>query len=369
MILPTSFPPRIEETPVLAHLIQDPAKAVNAIARAKPPELDEYGQLPKLASTFDHVDGLFYFTYAVCIFFFVLILGVLLFSVVKYRRRTFDQPAASNTTHNTPLEVVWTVIPLIIVMVMFAWGFKGCLDMTTVPQAASQNTYKATAAQWNWTFTYPNHPEKSRGAVWLEVNKPVQFLLESEDVLHAFYIPSMRVKRDVIPGRFQTVWFTPTQLGDFHLFCAEYCGDSHSLMYAQVHVVTAEEFAKAPWYTFDDSTPAKAAASGESIYKAQCSACHSVNGVGGAAPSWAGDKGLFRKDGDKVVGRERQVVEGGATKTVVADEAYIRESIRMPLAKLVADYATKANMSAFGPEKLSDRELNAVIEYMKTLAK
>jgi cytochrome c oxidase subunit 2 len=354
---------------VLAQLIQDPAKSTTAIDYAKPPELDAYGQLPKLASTFDHVDGLFYFTYAVCIFFFVLILGVLLFSVVKYRRKTFDQPAASNTTHNTPLEVVWTVIPLIIVMVMFAWGFKGCLDMTTVPQEASRNTYKATAQQWNWTFSYPNHPEKSRGAVWLEVNKPVQFLLESEDVLHAFYIPSMRVKRDVIPGRFQTVWFTPTQLGEYHLFCAEYCGDQHSQMYAKVHVVTAEEFAKAPWYTFDDSTPQKAAKSGESIYKSQCAACHQIDApVAALAPNWGGAKGLFKKDGDKVVGRERQVVEGGQTKTVAADEAYIRESIRMPLAKLVAEYATKANMNAFGPDKLSDRELNAVIEYMKTLA-
>jgi cytochrome c oxidase subunit 2 len=353
---------------VLAQLIQDPAKSAPAVNYAKPPELDAYGQLPKLASTFDHVDGLFYFTYAVCIFFFVLILGVLLFSVVKYRRKTFDQPAASNATHNTPLEVVWTVIPLIIVMVMFAWGFKGCLDMTTVPQAASQNTYKATAQQWNWTFTYPNHPVKSSGAVWLEVNKPAQFLLESEDVLHAFYIPSMRVKRDVIPGRYHTVWFTPTQLGEFHLFCAEYCGDSHSQMYAKVHVVTAEEFAKAPWNTFDDSTPELAAKSGENIYKALCSACHSVNGQSVLAPSWGGDKGLFAKKDGKVVGRERQVVENGQPKTVVADEAYIKESIRMPLAKLAADFATKANMNAFGPDKLNDRELNAVIEYMKTLA-
>lgn len=354
---------------MLAQLIQDPAKTAPAVDYAKPPELDAYGQLPKLASTFDHVDGLFYFTYAVCIFFFALILGVLLFSVVKYRRKTFDQPAASNTTHNTPLEVVWTVIPLIIVMVMFAWGFKGCLDMTTVPQAASQNTYKATAAQWNWTFTYPNHPAKSSGAVWLEVNKPAQFLLESEDVLHAFYIPSMRVKRDVIPGRYQTVWFTPTQIGEFHLFCAEYCGDQHSQMYAKVHVVSAEEFAKTPWNTFDDSTPEKAAKSGESLYKQLCSACHQINAPAAVlAPNWGGANGLFRKDGDKVVGRERQVVENGQNKTVVADEAYIRESIRMPLAKLVAAYATKANMNAFGPDKLNDRELNAIIEYMKTLA-
>jgi cytochrome c oxidase subunit 2 len=163
-----------------AHLIQNPQEpaATPPPAYAPAPEIDAYGQLPVLASTFEHVDGLFYFTYIVCIFFFVLILGVLLFSVVKYRRKTWDQPAASNTTHNTPLEVVWTVIPLIIVMVMFAWGFKGCLDMTTEPHEATRNRYKARASQWSWVFSYPNHPGVSSNEVWVEVGKPVSFLLE-----------------------------------------------------------------------------------------------------------------------------------------------------------------------------------------------
>jgi cytochrome c oxidase subunit 2 len=123
---------------VIHLLIQDPPPE-----KLPPPwegvpvtDVDEFGQLPVLASSFDHVDGLFYFTYVVCIVFFVLITGVLLYSVVAHRRKTWDQPPLSNVTHNTPLEVVWTVIPLIIVMVMFAWGFKGSLDMMTVPSDA-----------------------------------------------------------------------------------------------------------------------------------------------------------------------------------------------------------------------------------------
>jgi cytochrome c oxidase subunit 2 len=128
-------------------------------------------------------------------------------------------------------------------MVMFAWGFKGSLDMTNVPEAASRNLYKATAKQWNWTFTYPNG-QQSFGEVWVEVDKPVAFATESTDVLHAFYLPQMRVKRDVIPGRSQVVWFEPKEVGDYHLFCAEYCGNDHSKMYAQLHVVSAEEFAQ-----------------------------------------------------------------------------------------------------------------------------
>lgn len=349
---------------MFAQLIQDPAKINYVENPAKPPVLDAYGQLPKLASTFDHVDGLFYFTYIVCIFFFVLIVGVLLFSVVKYRRKTWDQPAASNTTHNTPLEVVWTVIPLIIVMVMFAWGFKGCMDMTTVPLEASRNTYKATAKQWNWTFTYPNHPAQSFNEVWVEVNKPVQFLLESTDVLHAFYMPSMRVKRDVVPGRYQSVWFQPTTVGEYHLFCAEYCGNDHSKMYAKVHVVTAAEMATFPWDQWKDSTPAEAAKSGESLYKQICISCHSVNGTPGVGPSW---KGLFTKQGDAYVGRQREVIEGGAKKTITVDEAYIAESIKKPDQKKVAEEPFVRNAMTAFPD-LEERKVKGLIEYMKSLA-
>lgn len=355
-------------TTVFALLIQDPGKINYVENPAKPAEIDAWGQLPKLASQFAHVDGLFYFTYAVCIFFFVLILGVLAFSCVKYRRKTWDQPAASNTTHNTPLEVTWTVIPLIIVMVMFAWGFAGSLDMMTPSHEATRNTYKATASQWNWRFSYPNHPAPSYGEVWLEHDKPVQFLLESTDVLHAFSLPSMRVKRDVIPGRFQSVWFTPTELGEFHLFCAEYCGDDHSRMYAKVHVVSSEEFhqAEKPWDKWDDSTPAAAAKSGESLYKQLCASCHNTNGApGSTGPTW---KGMFIKQPDgSFVGRQREVREGGETKTITVDEAYIVESIRFPEKKKVLEAAyARNNMTAF-PD-LDERKIKGLIEYMKTLA-
>jgi cytochrome c oxidase subunit 2 len=340
-------------------LMQDPPP-VNYVENPAPPAPNDYwGQLPELASTFDHVDGLFYFTYAVCIFFFVLILGVLLFSCVKYRRKTWDQPAASNTTHNTPLEVVWTVIPLIIVMVMFAWGFKGCLDMTTVPLAASQNTYKATASQWSWVFTHPDDPVTSSGEVWMVKDRPAQFFLESTDVLHAFYAPSMRAKRDVIPGRFQTVWFTPTKLGQYHMFCAEYCGQDHSRMYAKIHVVTAEEYAKRPWDQWDDKDPAKSA---ESIYKIRCASCHSLTGAPGTGPTW---KGLFVKQGDQMVGRQREVIEGGQTKTITVDEAYIMESIRDPMKKIVAEPPYNKGGMADSFDDLDDKRIKGLIELMK----
>lgn len=349
---------------MISYLIQDPQKIRFIENPAKEAALaDSFGQLSPLASGFHHVDELFYFTYAVCIFFFVLIAGVLAYSVVKYRRKTFDQPAASNVTHNTPLEVVWTIVPLIIVMIMFAWGWKGSLDMTVAPADAVQ--YKAVAKQWSWTFYYPNSPVQSFNELWVEVDKPAAFTLQSTDVLHAFFVPAMRCKRDVVPGRQQTVWFEPKVLGDYHLFCAEYCGDDHSRMYSVVHVVTAEKFAEKPWEDIKDSTPEEAAKSGENIYKSLCISCHTVNGVPSTGPSW---KGLFTKDGDKYVGRQREVIlSDGSKETITVDEAYIAESIRTPNVKRVAEPAfVNANMSAF-PD-LSDRRVNCLIAYMKKLA-
>ncbi len=351
---------------MISYIPQDPPKNYVENPAKLDALSDQWGQLEPLASTFSHVDGLFYFTYAVCIFFFVLITGVLAWSVVNYRRKTFDQPAASNATHNTPLEVIWTVIPLIIVMVMFAWGWKGSLDMTVAPADARQ--YKAIAKQWNWTFQYPNDAVPSYNELWVEVDKPAAFTLQSTDVLHAFFLPGMRVKRDVVPGRQGTVWFHPTKTGEFHLFCAEYCGQDHSKMYAKVHVVTAEEYQARPWDVLKDSTPEEAAASGENIYKALCISCHSTNGTPGTGPSWAGPKGLFKKDGEKIVGIQRDVVlPDGSTSTITVDEAYIKESIAMPNAKKVAELPYRNNnMTAF-PD-LDERRVNCLIAYMKSLA-
>ena len=356
---------------VIAHLFQDPQRFIEHPAAPAP--VDRWGQLEKLGSTFHHVDGLFYFTYAVCIFFFVLIAGVLCYSVVVWRRKTWDQPAAANITHNTPLEVVWTVVPLIIVMIMFAWGWKGSLDMTVVPADARQ--YKAIAKQWNWTFQYPNDQVASYGELFLEVGKPAAFTLQSMDVLHAFFMPAMRVKRDVIPGRQQTIWFEPqeitnhcapgtNQLADpdngYHLFCAEYCGKDHSRMYAKVHVVSAEDYAKRPWDVWDEKNPA---AGGENLYKQLCISCHTVNGSPGTGPTW---KGLFTKQGDKYVGRQEEVIlPDGSKTTVTVDDDYIKESIKTPNAKRVVANANN-NMTAFAD--LEDRKVAGIIAYMKKLA-
>ncbi|MGK0349824.1 MAG: cytochrome c oxidase subunit 2 [Planctomycetota bacterium] len=352
---------------MINYLIQDPIKDAPPWAETPATSIDEWGQLPVQAGNFDHVDGLFYFTYAVCIVFFVIITAVLLYSVVAHRRKTWDQKPLSNVTHNTPLEVVWTVVPLIIVMIMFAWGFKGSLDMTTVPHEAQLNTYKASAKQWAWQFTYPNGTQ-GVGEVYVEIGKPVQFILESSDVLHAFYAPSMRVKRDIVPGRYSSVWFTPTKMGVFHLFCAEYCGDNHSRMYARLRVVDSTTMDDEPWNqvpTAEDPIEDRVAY-GATLARQLCSSCHKMKAtdVVNTGPSWLG---MYSKEGDEYIGRQREVIEAGVTKTITTDDAYIIESIRNPTAKIVAEEPyRKGAMSKF--ESLDDGRIACLIAYMKSLA-
>ncbi len=232
--------------------------------------------------------------------------------------------------------------------------------MTYVPSDARRA--KATAKQWNWTFSYPNDAVQSFNEVWVEVNQPVEFLLESTDVLHAFFLPSMRVKRDVVPGRYQSVWFTPTELGEYHLFCAEYCGLDHSKMYAKLHVVTAEEYAKRPWDVWEDATPEQAADSGKRLYSQLCASCHSTDGSPMTGPSW---QGLFVKSGDEVVGGERRVLlPNNEETTITVDFDYIAESIENPTAKRAVGFEQNA-MTAFD---LDERRVKGLVEYMKTLA-
>jgi cytochrome c oxidase subunit 2 len=218
------------------------------------------------------------------------------------------------------------------------------------------------AAQWSWTFFYPNDTASSLNELWLEEGKPAAFTLESKDVLHSFYMPSMRVKRDVVPGRLGTVWFQPTLSGNYHLFCSEYCGKDHSIMYAQVHVVSKESYDKRPWDTWDPTKPAEG---GEKIYRALCKSCHNIDGTKSTGPPW---NGLYGKTETVFVGGPH-----GTEQQVKVDDAYILESIRQPQAKLVKGYENNI-MTTFddkmlpGPEGPADKDrIHGIIEFMKTL--
>lgn len=298
------------------------------------------------STTAQDVDWLFNFILAISVFFFVFIIGLMLWFAFRYRRRPGHE-VGDAPHHNTALEVTWTTIPLLLAIAIFYYGFVGYLDMTVRP--AHSYEIKVSGQKWKWLFTYPNGHVDDNLHVPSEL--PTTLLMTSEDVIHSVYIPDFRVKTDTVPGRFSRLWFEPTGVGEHDLFCAEYCGTSHSGMVAKVIVHPAGEFDK--WLS--DAATADLNASpveaGQRLYTGRgCAQCHSLDGKPGTGPSF---KGLF--------GSSHGLKDGSS---VTVDENYIRESMLEPQAKVVAGF--NPVMPTY-QGRLSDKEIGAIIEYIKTL--
>jgi cytochrome c oxidase subunit 2 len=301
---------------------------------------------PQVSTVAQGVDWLFNFILAISIFFFLLIVVLMVVFVLRYRRRE-GTAAQASPTHNLALELTWTGIPIVLVIIIFFFGFKGYLDMATPPANAYQVLVEGQ--KWNWSFTYPNGYVDAD--LHVPVNRPVQLVMSSADVIHSLYVPAFRIKMDVVPGRYSKAWFEATEPGEYDLFCAEYCGTSHSDMIAHVVVHPVGEFEK--WLEqasdfLETMTPVDA---GRKLFQVRgCQQCHSVDGSAKTGPSLLG-----------VFGHEQALADGS---TVVADENYIRESILEPQAKVVAGYDPV--MPTY-QGRLNDREIMAVIEYLKSL--
>jgi cytochrome c oxidase subunit 2 len=308
--------------------------------------------LPEQASTFGHeVDMLFYFIYAVNVLFVILIAGLLVFFVMKYRKGVVAGPKKTSS-HNTALELTWSIPPAIVLAIVFVLGFRGFMDMYTMPQ----NGYEinTTGLKWSWSFTYPNG--LTTGELHIPKGENVILNLTSDDVIHSVYIPAFRAKKDAVPGRFHKMWFNATKAGTYDLFCTEYCGTSHYNMKTKVtvHETRADfdkwlEAASNPYER--DGNPVPLAEVGKLFYTRHgCAQCHSVDGTKNTGPTW---KGIF-----------------GAThnfsnaEPTVVDENYIRESILYPNAKIVQGY--NGVMPTYAG-KLKDKDILAIAEYIKTL--
>jgi len=299
------------------------------------------------------VDNITLFVTIVSVFFFVLISAVLVAFAIKYRRRSEDQETAYITS-NELVEIIWTVIPSVLLMVIFAWGWIAFKELRNPPPEAVE--VNVVAKQWIWQFEYFDG-KKSLNELYVQLNKPVRLIMRSEDVLHSFFVPQFRVKQDILPGIYTQLWFTPTKVGTFDLLCAEYCGAGHSQMLASVKVLSPEAFTR--WEKGDelgeDSVAVASAASpaerGKDLYSQRgCLACHSVDGKKMIGPSF---KNLYGAT---------ETLEDGSS--VEVDENYLRESIYEPQAKMVKGYAP--SMPSF-KGILSEDEVTALIEYIKTL--
>lgn len=304
--------------------------------------------LPAQGSAYaGEIDNLFLFLILLSAFFFLLIAGLTGWFVWRYRRSRQKAPT-SVVTSSLALELTWTLIPLAIVIGIFFWSFSQYVAASVAPGDAME--IQVTAKKWLWAFEYQNGT-RTINEIHIPVGKPVKFVMSSEDVIHSFYVPSMRLKQDVLPNRYTELWFTPTQTGMHTLLCAEYCGRSHSDMLGKIWVDDDATYQK--WLEEgDESTrtmPLKDL--GKLIYESRgCSTCHSIDGSRGQGPSL---KGVF--------GREINLV---GAKPVVADANYIRESIMDPQAKIVLGY--EPIMPTFRG-LLREREMLALIEFIRSL--
>ena len=297
------------------------------------------------------VDKAFLLILGVSFLFLIGLTVTMLVFIYKYNRKR--NPKATQIKGSNTLEIIWTVIPTILVLVMFYFGWAGWKPMTKPPKDSFNVT--VNARMWNFTFQYENG--KQTDTLFIPKDKAVKLNLRSMDVIHSVYIPAFRVKQDVVPGAEKFMWFVPQREGIYELFCTEYCGLQHSYMYNWVKVMPEEDFNK--WYV---DTTAKAvvavdsptAAGNRIMTNIGCFACHSVDGSKLVGPSF---KGIY--------GSERLVKTGKEERTLVADDEYIYRSIMNPNADIV-DGFNKGLMLPY-ENQLSEDDIKMIIEYLKTL--
>src|SRR5215510_2990726 len=268
---------------------------------------------PDQASTVaSDVDHLYFFLLTITAFFSTLIAGLVIYFAIRYRRRS-EVELPEPITGSTKLETLWTVIPVLIVMTIFAWGAKVFLSLHRTPSDATP--VYVVAKQWMWKLQHLAG-QREINELHVPIGRAVKLIMSSEDVIHSFYVPAFRVKADVLPGRYTSIWFKATTPGEYHLFCAEYCGTKHSGMIGRVVVMEPAEYQA--WLSGQASQVPPVVA-GEELFNAlACVTCHKKEGTG-RGPSL---DGLF--------GRAVRLRDG---ETVVADERYIRQSILNPSAK------------------------------------
>ncbi|MBC8328187.1 MAG: cytochrome c oxidase subunit II [Planctomycetes bacterium] len=296
-------------------------------------------------------DSVFFLIFWISAFFFALINVAAVYFAIRYRRRAKGEPVEKSPSHNTKIELVWTIIPTLIVCYLFWIGMTGYVDRRTAPAGAY--TVYVTGQKWSWSFAYPE------GFVSNELHAPVgravKLVIGSTDVLHSVYIPAFRVKMDAVPGRYTEAWFESNRPGTYNLFCAEYCGQQHSMMGASV-VIHADRAGFDEWVKeqtdLGDLTPVEL---GALLYTRKgCNTCHTLDGARLVGPSF---KDLY--------GSPREFEGGG---TAIADEAYLREAIMEPTARVTKDYSPTMPDFKNGPIKIEASELVGFIEFIKSLS-
>ncbi len=320
---------------------------------------------PNLASP---ADSVFYFIMGIALIFLFMNTAVMLYFLIRYSRKRNPKP--EDVKENLKIEILWTVIPTILVLLIFFAGWKGFQYMRTVPPDAMP--VKVTARQWSWLFTYENG--KQDGVLRVPLRKPVKLLITSADVLHSLYIPAYRIKEDCVPGMDTHLWFLPDEVGSYDLFCTEYCGVAHSDMITKVEVMSQKDFDE--WYQGEkksalteekkptgkatkaaEKQAAKVEAPGhegaELIEVKGCVACHTIDGTPKIGPTF---KGVF--------GKKETVIRDGKEREIVVDEAFIKQTLIKPELDRVKGFPP---IMPSQQGQLTEKEMDEIIEYIKSL--
>lgn len=289
------------------------------------------------------VDNLYFFVTAVTAFFALLVVVFVVVFAIKYRDKTGEKVGAP-ITGSVPLELGWSIIPFFISMAIFGWATVVFFDLVRAPDQ-TLDIY-STGKRWMWRFQHIDG-QSEINELHVPLGRPVKVIFTSEDVLHALYIPAFRVKADAIPGRYSSVWFTPTKVGEYHLFCAEYCGTKHSGMIGRVVVQEPNEYQT--WLSGGGGGLSMTARGEQLFQQLGCVSCHVNDGLGRGS-SLAGKYGA------------QETLANGTTVNV--DDTYIRESILTPQMRLVAGYGPV--MPTFQGQ-VNEEGLMSLIEYIKSI--
>lgn len=285
-------------------------------------------ELPVAASTeAASIDALFDAHFLLISFLFALVVVFMLYSVVVFRRRPEDEEDAEGDHFHghTGLEIAWTIVPLVLVVFFGVWATQVLGEITE--RKEDEMVVQVTGRQWSWVFDYPEQDLQGSGELVLPVDRPIRLQMESQDVLHSFWVPEFRVKQDLVPGQTTELRITPSETGEYKVLCAEICGTQHSDMRAPVRVVSTADFDAWVQEQSVSVTQLPPAERGQQWYtQFGCNACHTVDGTvdGVVGPSWQG-----------LIGSERTLAGG---ETVVADEEYVRNSIYNPNEQVVEGY-------------------------------
>jgi len=297
---------------------------------------------PDQASTIaPGVDHLYFFLTAIDLFFTAIIFLTIFYFAVRYRRRS-EQDKSTQIEGSLPLEIAWTLIPLGLVVIVFLWGTSLFIRNSRPPASATE--IFVVGKQWMWKLQHPEGVEEIN-ELHVPVNRPVKLTMTSEDVIHDFSVPAFRIKKDVVPGMYTELWFQATRVGSYHLFCDQYCGTNHSLMKGEVIVM--EPTAYEQWLSGGIRGETMAQAGAKLYDQLACITCHGT----GKGPPLVG-----------IYGRPVKLTDGS---TVTADDAYVRESILYPSAKIVQGY--RPIMPTFKGQ-VTEEQLLQLIAYIKSLS-